>query len=84
MRGQNAPQKLRSYFVVLMTLFTIGLPYSGKFFVGANFCISGQKAHRIIFVCFNFVCQSYKTTPMQLTYGLQHSMVILLQVYEPF
>ena len=28
--------------------------------------------------------KSYQTTPMQLTYGQQHSTVISLQVYEPF
>ena len=36
------------------------------------------------FARFNFACQRYKTTPMQLTYSLQHSIVISLQVYEPF
>ena len=33
---------------------------------------------------FNFACQSYKTMPMQLTYGLQYGIMILLQVCEPF
>ena len=27
------------------------IPYSGKFFVGANFRMSGQRAHRINFFC---------------------------------
>ena len=62
------------------------VPYSEKVsFVVANFCISGQKAHnKFSYVFKNLICQSYKTMPMQLTYGLQHGMVTLLQVYEPF
>ena len=43
MRGQNAPQKLRSYFVVLMTLFTIGLPYSRKFLLVQIFVYLAKK-----------------------------------------
>ena len=32
-------------------------------------------------LCSNFVCQSYKTTPIQLTYGLQLSMMISHQLF---
>ena len=57
------------------------IPYSGKFLLVQIFIHLAKKPTEYIFVCFNFVCLSYKTTPMQLTYGLQHSIVIALQPF---
>ena len=66
----------------MMTVYHI--PYSGKFSLVQIFVCLAKKPTEYIFIRFNFTCQSYKTTPMQLPYGLQHSMVISLQVYKPF
>ena len=69
------------------SIFSIaGHVYSivGNFFVSYIWPKSPQNKYSNIRIRFNFICRSYQTMPMQLTYGLQHSMMIPLQVYEPF
>ena len=58
--------------------------YSGTFSLVQIFVYLAKNPTECIFVQFNFACQSYNTMPLQLTYGLEHSMVISLQFMSLF
>ena len=61
-----------TYHLQCSTFSIAGYVYSiaGNFFVSYIWPKSPQNKYS--YVLLNFICQSYQTTPMQLTYGLQH------------